>query len=80
MPTTTVKVETSVRDRLLVEARRDGSTVGQLLDAMLRERERSQRFAQLREAIAATPSAARKSWQAETEQFDVTSTDGLDDA
>ena len=77
MPTTTVKVDTALRDRLVAEARREQRTVGQLLDAMLRERERAQRFASLREAIAATPEAERASWQAETEEFEVTSADGL---
>lgn len=78
MTVTTVKVDTAVRDRLLAEARREGRTVGQLLDVMLAERERAQRFAQLARAIAATPGALRDSWQAETDAWDGASADGLD--
>ena len=78
MTMTTVKVEAAVRDRLLTEARREGRTLGQLLDAMLRDRERAQRFARLRQAITTTPEALTTSWQVETDELDVTSADGLD--
>lgn len=76
MPLTTVKLDTTTRDRLLAEARREGRTVGQLLDAMLAERERASRFAALRAAISATPEELRRSWEDETRSFDVTSADG----
>lgn len=78
MPVTTIKVDTAIRDRLLSEARREGRTVGQLLDTMLAERERAQRFARLKDALAATPEAELESWRAESQQFEVTSADGLD--
>lgn len=80
MPMTTVKVDTATRDRLLVEARREGRTIGQLLDGMLADRERAERFSRLKQAIAATPGPLRSSWAAETGAFDVTSVDGAGDA
>lgn len=54
MPVTTVSVDTAARDRLLAAARREGRTVGQPLDVMLAERERAQRFAELRRAMVET--------------------------
>lgn len=80
MPATTVKVDTVLRDRLLAEARREGRTVGQLIDLMLADRERAQRFALLKQAIAAMPAAQRNSWRAESQEFETTLSDGLDGA
>ncbi len=80
MPATTVKVDTTLRDRLLAEARREGRTVAQLLEVMLADRERAQRFARLKEAIAATPAAQRDSWRTENQAYDATLSDGLDGA
>lgn len=76
MPMTTIKVDTATRDRLLAEARREGRTLGRLLEDMLAERERAQRFADLKRAIAATPAAEHDTWAAETAAFDTTSSDG----
>ncbi len=80
MPATTVKVDTTLRDRLLTEARREGRTVAQLLEIMLADRERAQRFAALKEAIAATPASHRDSWRAENQAYETTLVDGLDGA
>lgn len=78
MPATTVKVDADLRDRLLAEARREGRSVAQLLEAMLAERERAQRFASLRAAIASTSAADLDGWRDETAGYDQTSRDGLD--
>lgn len=77
MPVTTVTLDTTVRDRLLAEARREGRTVGQLLEVMLAERERAQRFAALKQAMAAAPADLTESWQQETADWDTASADGL---
>lgn len=78
VPATTVEVDTDLRDRLLAEARREGRSVGQLIEIMLAERERAQRFASLRAAIAATGRPDRDSWRAETAAYEQTEQDGLD--
>ncbi|SDQ35424.1 hypothetical protein [Quadrisphaera sp. DSM 44207] len=77
MAQTTIKVDTSLRDRLNEEARRDGVPVGRLLEALLAERARSRRFAQLRAAVAATSADQQKSYQEETAAWATTDGDGL---
>jgi hypothetical protein len=74
---TTIKVDTSLRDRLNEEARRDGVPVGRLLEALLAERARSRRFARMRAAMAATPADQQQSYQEETTAWGTADGDGL---
>ena len=69
-----------MRDRLNAEARRDGVPVGKVLEAMLEERARSRRFAELRAAIEATPEPLLASHAAETDRWSTTDGDGLEGA
>lgn len=77
MTVTSITIDVSVRDRLNAEARRDGVPVGEVLEAMLEERARARRFAELDAAIASTPEPLRSSHTAEAREWDVTSEDGL---
>lgn len=77
MAQTTIKVDSSLRDRLNEEAKRDGVPVGRLLEALLAERARSRRFAQMRAAMAATPADQRQSYEAETQAWAAAEGDGL---
>ncbi len=76
MATTTIKVSQELRDRLRAEAAKDRSTLGALLESMLEERARAQRFEDLRGAIAATPAPDMTSWTHESEAWDATANDG----
>lgn len=80
MAQTTIKVDISLRDRLNEEARRDGVPVGRLLEALLAERARSRRFAEVRTAMAATPGDQRESYEQETAAWAAADGDGLRDA
>ena len=77
MTTTTIKVDAQVRDRLRALARDRGITLNQLLDSLLRDREREERFEGLRRDIAATSPEDRASYAEELEAWDVTLADGL---
>lgn len=76
MATTTIKVDSAVRDRLNAEARREGVPVGRVLEAMLEERARARRFAELKAAIDSTPGSLLVSHAAETQAWSVTDEDG----
>lgn len=54
VPQTTIKVKTGLRDRLAELARRDGLTLGELLERMLATEARRDRLEQLRLAISRT--------------------------
>ncbi len=54
MTQTTIKVDREVRDHLAALARRDGLTMGELLERLVAERARLDRFEQLRAAFAGT--------------------------
>lgn len=77
MTATTIKIDSELRDALSAEARRLGITAGsvvqQLWEAWLRE----QRFAAIREAMAATGAGDLDDHAEESTVFDVTSSDGL---
>ncbi len=77
MATTTIKLDSSLRDRLNEEARRDGVTVARVLEVMLEERARVRRFDALRAAIAATAAEDRASYEGETAEWESTVADGL---
>lgn len=55
MAATTVKVSTELRDRLNAEARRTGMTAAQVIEALFAQRDRLERFEQIRRARAASP-------------------------
>jgi len=74
---TTIEVDSSVRDRLDEEARRDGVPVGRLLERLLAERVRSRRFAEVRAAMASTPAHLRRSYEQETAAWEGADADGL---
>ena len=80
MAITTIKLDSTVRDRLNAEARRDGVPVGRVLEAMLEERARARRFTELRAAIASTPGPLLASHAAETDRWSTTDGDGLEGA
>lgn len=80
MAITTIKLDSTVRDRLNAEASRDGVPMGRVLEAMLEERARSRRFAELRAAIEATPELLLASHAAETDRWSTTDGDGLEGA
>ena len=76
--TTTIKLAPELRDRLNAEARRQSTTVAQVIEGLLDDRARARRFADLDRAIRATPAALTDSWDDETAAWDATSGDGLD--
>lgn len=76
--TTTIKVTPATRDRVNDRARADGVTPAVLLEQLLDEHDRAQRFAAVRAAYAALP--ADDDYEAETARWDVVNSDGLDDA
>lgn len=80
MPITTIKLDTTLRDRLNLEARRDGVTVGRVIEAMLEERARARRFDEVRSAMASTPGDLQESYARETQAWGAADGDGLDDA
>lgn len=55
MTATTIKVDSTLRDRLNTEASRTGEPVGSFVEHLLELWLREQRFAQLREALAQHP-------------------------
>lgn len=55
MTVTTIKVSSDLRDRLKESASAHGRTLGEHLEALLREEERRERFARLREQLASNP-------------------------
>lgn len=66
MGMTTIKVSSTVRDRLNEEARRGGVPVNSILETLLAEHSRRLRFEQMREAFAATSADDWASYQDET--------------
>lgn len=66
MTSTTIKVTSEVRDRLKVQAARERRTLGEHLAHLADLADREQRFAALRDAVAATPADAMASHAEET--------------
>ncbi|GAB3520546.1 hypothetical protein [Arthrobacter monumenti] len=66
MAMTTIKVSSTVRDRLNEEARRGGVPVNSVLETLLAEHSRRLRFEQMRKAFAATSDDDWASCQDET--------------
>ena len=74
MSTTTIKVTTERRDRLHAQAAQEGRTMGSLVEELLDEHLRRQRFQRLRAAYAASVDTA---YLDEVREWDETSSDGL---
>lgn len=70
---TTIKVPKELRDRIASQAADRGVTAAQLLDELLRERERRARLDAVRAAYADRDAA----YTAEVDVWDTTSADGL---
>lgn len=70
MTITTLKVHSEVRDRIKAVARREGVTVGKLLEDLVAIREREQRFADIAQARNAMSTADTDSYKAETAQWE----------
>jgi phosphoserine phosphatase len=66
---TTLKVRAETRDRVKARAGLSGQTLDQAINALLDQADRADRFAALRQAIAATPPDQMESWRHETESF-----------
>lgn len=77
MSTTTIKIDSSVRDRLNAEARSRGLTAGGFVEELLELYLREQRFAVIREAMAARPDVDL-TYAHETLEWDALGGDGLD--
>ncbi len=76
--TTTIKVTSSARDRINDRARAQGVTPAVLLEQLLDEHDRLQRFAAVRAGYAALP--VEDDYIAETAEWDAVGEDGLDGA
>lgn len=70
MPTTTIKVDTILRDRLKSEAHRKGITIGSLLDELLAISERDARFAEISAAMGRTEPETMRRYEAEVAEWD----------
>ena len=70
---TTVKVTTRTRERLAARARQDGVTIGQVLERLLSEEDRSRRFSAVADAYRRTADGV---YRRETADWDVTLSDG----
>lgn len=76
MTSTTIKIESSVRDRLNAAARDRGLTAGSFVEELLELYLREQRFSAIREAMAARP-AIDLVYSGDVAEWDATSEDGL---
>lgn len=72
MTVTTLKLESVVRDRIKAVARREGVTVGRLLEDLVAIREREQRFADIAQARRAMSREDAESYAAESAQWERT--------
>lgn len=78
MAVTTIKVETTLRDRLRLIARQQGVSVSRAIEGMVADRERAERFRRLREDMVALNQKERAEYLAEVAVWDSTLMDGLD--
>jgi len=77
MTATTIKLDSAVRDRLNAAARERGVTAGSFVDQLLEAWLREQRFRAVRQALAGTDAAVRRTYDDEVAAFDGTLLDGL---
>lgn len=64
-PSTTIKVPSALRDRLNEQARSEGVTVAQVIERLLREAERAERFRAMRTSWNAQSPAELDEYMAE---------------
>lgn len=76
---TTIKLDSTLRDRLNTEARRRGQTAGSFVEDLFAIWLREQRFAQIRRAMAGASDADIESYRVETAALDALAGEGLDD-
>ncbi len=78
MTMTTIKLDSTLRDRINAEARRRGTTAGSFVEDLFEVWLREQRFAEIRRAMAAGSATDVESYLTETAVLDVLAGDGLD--
>lgn len=69
MTSTTIKVPSELRDRLNAEARKEGKTVAEVIEKLLLERGRAERFRAIREFRATQTPEQMADYLAEHEEF-----------
>ncbi|MCY7300452.1 MAG: ribbon-helix-helix protein, CopG family [Ilumatobacteraceae bacterium] len=70
MTSTTIKVPSELRDRLNAEARKEGRTVAEVIEKLLQERGRAERFRAIREFRATQTPEQMADLQAEYREFE----------
>ncbi|MFT4085542.1 MAG: hypothetical protein QM658_00045 [Gordonia sp. (in: high G+C Gram-positive bacteria)] len=70
MTTTTIKLSTSLRDRLKRQAHAAGRTLGEQVEHLADLGDRAERFEQLSDALAATSEADMASYRAEVAEWE----------
>ncbi|MHA6669795.1 hypothetical protein ACX3O0_13100 [Homoserinimonas sp. A447] len=70
MAVTTIRVETTLRDRLNTIARQQGVSVSRAIEGMVADREKAERFRRLREDMANLSESERDDYQAEIAAWD----------
>jgi hypothetical protein len=73
--TTTIKVPKALRERISLDAAKEGVSAAQLIATMLAERERGARF----RAVRAAYETADDAYRAETDEWDSLAGDGFDE-
>ena len=76
---TTIKLDSTLRDRLNTEARRRGQTAGTFVEDLFAIWLREQRFAEIRRTMAGASDADIESYRVETAALDALAGEGLDD-
>ena len=76
---TTIKLDSTLRDRLNTEARRRGQTAGSFVQDLFAIWLREQRFAEIRRTMAGASDADIESYRVETAALDALAGEGLDD-
>jgi len=79
MTMTTIKLDSTLRDRLNAEARRRGQTAGSFVEDLFAIWLREQRFAEIRRTMAGASDADIASYRAETAALDALAGEGLAD-
>lgn len=78
MAATTIKVSSDLRDRLNAQARKEGATVAQVIEELLSERDRAERFRQLKEDMTAMSAEELRDYMMQVSAWGSTLGDGMD--
>ena len=78
VPSTTIKVPAILRDRLNDLARENGGTVAEVIERLLKEAERAERFRAIRTAWDAQTPGDREEYAAEFEAWERASLEDLE--